>query len=115
MYSLMFHILHEHSHERIAFWAEQYIDVPYDTDPWGDYVRKNVIVADERVDCMYLTFRSVELALGRITSYNVCYTKLLRSNRATLLLGVSSGMAFSANFTAEMSAPSYCCQSGLAA
>jgi len=51
--------------ERIAFWAEQYIDVPYDTDPWGDYVRKKVIVTDERVDCMYLTFRSVELALGK--------------------------------------------------
>jgi len=51
--------------ERIAFWAEQFIDVPYDTDPLGDYVRKNLIVADERVDCMYLTFRSVELALGK--------------------------------------------------
>lgn len=51
--------------ERIAFWAEQYIDVPYDTDPLGDYVRKKVIVTDERVDCMYLTFRSVELALGK--------------------------------------------------
>lgn len=51
--------------ERIAFWAEQFLDVPYDTDPVGDYVHKSLIVADERVDCMYLTFRSVELALGK--------------------------------------------------
>jgi len=51
--------------ERIAFWAEQFIDVPYDQDPLGEYVRNNVVVADERVDCMYHTFRSVELALGK--------------------------------------------------
>ena len=51
--------------DRIAFWAEQFVDVPYDTDPLGEYVRRRVIVADERVDCMYLAFRSVELALGR--------------------------------------------------
>ena len=51
--------------ERIAFWAEQFIDMPYDPDPLGEYVRKNVVVADERVDCMYHVFRSVELALGK--------------------------------------------------
>ncbi len=51
--------------ERIAFWAEQFIDVPYDPDPLGEYVRNKVVVADERVDCMYHAFRSVELALGR--------------------------------------------------
>lgn len=51
--------------DRIAFWAEQFVGVPYDPDPLGDYVRRNIIVADERVDCMYLTFRAVELALGR--------------------------------------------------
>lgn len=51
--------------ERIAFWAEQFIDMPYDPDPLGEYVRNNVVVADERVDCMYHTFRSVELALGK--------------------------------------------------
>jgi hypothetical protein len=48
---------------KIAFWAELFIGTPYDTDPLGDYVRRAVIVADERVDCMYLTFRTVELAL----------------------------------------------------
>ncbi len=51
--------------DRIAFWAERFVGVPYDTDPKGEYVSKAVIVADERVDCMYLTFRSVELALSQ--------------------------------------------------
>jgi hypothetical protein len=50
--------------ERIAHWAEKFIGVPYDTDPLGEYVSKATIVADERVDCMYLTFRAVELALS---------------------------------------------------
>ncbi|MCX8118438.1 MAG: hypothetical protein N3G78_10960 [Desulfobacterota bacterium] len=31
----------------------------------GEYVTRSVIVADERVDCMYLTFRAVELALSQ--------------------------------------------------
>lgn len=51
--------------ERIAFWAEKFIGIPYDQDPLGEYVTRAAIVADERVDCMYLTFRVVELALGR--------------------------------------------------
>jgi hypothetical protein len=50
--------------ERIAFWAEKFMGVPYDKDPLGEYVSKATIVADERVDCMYLTFRAVELALS---------------------------------------------------
>jgi hypothetical protein len=45
--------------ERIAFWAEKFIGIPYDTDPFGEYVSKATIVTDERVDCMYLTFRAV--------------------------------------------------------
>ncbi len=57
--------------ERIAFWAEKFMDTPYDTDPIGEYVRKGVIVADERVDCMYLTFRAVELGLSRTPSDSV--------------------------------------------
>lgn len=48
--------------KRIAIWAGRFIGTPYDTDPLGLYVRANRIVADEKVDCMYLTFRSVELA-----------------------------------------------------
>jgi hypothetical protein len=50
--------------EKIALWAEKFVGTPYDTDPLGEYVSKATIVADERVDCMYLTFRAVELALS---------------------------------------------------
>ena len=50
--------------DRVVFWAEQFIGTHYDMDPLGEYVRRAVIVADERVDCMYLTFRTVELALA---------------------------------------------------
>ena len=50
--------------ERIALWAEKFVGTPYDPDPLGEYVTKKVIVADERVDCMYLSFRAVELALS---------------------------------------------------
>ncbi len=50
---------------RIAYWAEQFRNVPYDTDPLGKYVRTKKIVCDQEMDCMYLVFRSVELALSR--------------------------------------------------
>ncbi len=50
--------------ERIVFFAERFIGTPYDKDPQGEYVTRAAIVADERVDCMYLTFRAVELALS---------------------------------------------------
>ncbi|MBI5190730.1 MAG: hypothetical protein HZA22_08650 [Nitrospirae bacterium] len=48
--------------ERIAFWGERFIGAPYDVDPLGEYVRTKKAVCDERVDCMYLVFRAVELA-----------------------------------------------------
>jgi len=51
--------------ERVASWAEKFIGTPYDKDPLGEYVSRAAVVADERVDCMYLTFRVVELALSR--------------------------------------------------
>lgn len=50
--------------ERIAFWAERFAGTPYDRDPMGDYVTRAAIVADERIDCMYLTYRAAELGLG---------------------------------------------------
>ena len=50
--------------KRIAFWAERFVGTPYDEDPEGDYVTRAVIAADEKVDCMYLTFRAAELALS---------------------------------------------------
>ncbi len=48
--------------KRIAYWALRFIGTPYDPDPLGLYVRTNRIAADEKADCMYHTFRSVELA-----------------------------------------------------
>ena len=48
--------------ERIALWAERFVGTPYDPDPRGAYVTRGVVVADDMVDCMYHTFRSVELA-----------------------------------------------------
>lgn len=50
---------------RIAFWAERFVGVPYDEDPKGVYVTEEKIVFDQKVDCMYLVFRAVELALSR--------------------------------------------------
>lgn len=50
--------------ERIALWAERFVGTPYDEDPQGLYVTRKVIVADDKMDCMYHTFRSVELALS---------------------------------------------------
>ena len=48
--------------KRIAYWAGRQLGTPYDPDPLGLYVRTNRIIADEKVDCMYHTFRAVELA-----------------------------------------------------
>lgn len=50
--------------EKIALWAERFVGTPYDPDPLGEYVTRKTIVADESVDCMYLSFRTVELALS---------------------------------------------------
>jgi hypothetical protein len=51
--------------EKISLWAEKFLGTPYDRDPRGAYVTRAEIVADDEVDCMYLTFRAVELALSR--------------------------------------------------
>ncbi len=51
--------------KRISYWASRFIGTPYDPDPLGRYVRTNRIVADDMVDCMYLTFRSAELAMSQ--------------------------------------------------
>ena len=73
--------------DRIAFWAEQFIDVPYDTDPLGEYVRRNLIVADERIDCMYHAFRSVELALGKDPAESVTLALEKRFHRKGIVEG----------------------------
>lgn len=50
--------------DRIAFFAEKFVGMPYDPDPEGAYVTGRRIVSDGKVDCMYLVFRSAELALS---------------------------------------------------
>ncbi|MBF0459379.1 MAG: DUF1460 domain-containing protein [Nitrospirae bacterium] len=64
--------------QRIAFWAEQFVGTPYDTDPLGAYVRNKVIVYDSAVDCMYHTFRAVELSIGQTPETAVTTALLLR-------------------------------------
>lgn len=63
---------------RIAYWAARFIGTPYDTDPLGLYVRTNRIIADEKADCMYLTFRAVELARSRTPGQAVDQALALR-------------------------------------
>lgn len=50
--------------DKIVYYAKKFIGTPYDPDPIGAYVREKRIVFDSEVDCMYLTFRSVELAFA---------------------------------------------------
>ncbi len=70
--------------KRIAYWAGRFIGTPYDPDPLGLYVRTNRIVADEKVDCMYLTFRSVELARSSLPFEAI--------NQALTLRFITTGM-----------------------
>jgi hypothetical protein len=64
--------------KRIVYWAARFIGTPYDTDPLGLYVRTNRIVADEKIDCMYLTFRSVELARSQTPGQAIEQARSLR-------------------------------------
>jgi hypothetical protein len=71
--------------QRIAFWAEQFVGTPYDTDPLGAYVRNKVIVYDGAVDCMYHIFRAVELSIGKTPEEAVSTALRLRfKGRGTL-------------------------------
>ena len=50
--------------DKIVKYANTFIDRPYDRIPIGLYVDSRRIIADEEVDCMYLVFRTVELAFA---------------------------------------------------
>ncbi|MCX8029422.1 MAG: DUF1460 domain-containing protein [Brevinematales bacterium] len=50
--------------DKIVYYAKRFLGTPYDIDPLGTYVKEKKIVVDDKVDCMYLTFRVVELALA---------------------------------------------------
>jgi len=71
--------------ERIVQWAERFVGTPYDRDPLGEYVRRSVIVADERVDCMYHVFRSVELALSFTPEHAIQVALFQRFHRMGVL------------------------------
>ena len=75
--------------KRIAYWAGRFIGTPYDPDPLGLYVRTNRIVADEKVDCMYHTFRSVELAQSETPGQAIEMALSLRFlTRGTIVDGI---------------------------
>jgi hypothetical protein len=57
--------------DRIVEIAESFLGTPYDPDPLGAYVRKKVIVYDEKVDCLYLVFRVIELAIATNESHSI--------------------------------------------
>lgn len=71
--------------ERIAFWAESFVGTPYDPDPLGEYVTRKAIVADQRVDCMYHTFRSAELALSKTPEEAVALALRMRFKTAGVI------------------------------
>ena len=50
--------------EKITQCANKFIGTPYDTNPIGEYVFRNVIIYDEKVDCMYFVFRCTEIAFS---------------------------------------------------
>lgn len=50
--------------EKISFYADQFIGTPYDRILIGLYVDTRRLIADNEVDCMYLVFRSIPLALA---------------------------------------------------
>ncbi|MCC6346159.1 MAG: hypothetical protein IT388_03105 [Nitrospirales bacterium] len=73
--------------ERIAFFAEKFVGTPYDPDPQGAYVTRDAVVADDTVDCMYLVFRAVELALSSTPEEAVAVALDKRFLTAGLLVG----------------------------
>lgn len=49
--------------------AEQFIGTPYDFLPEGLYVKNKAIIADQKIDCLYLIFRSYELTATKLHYY----------------------------------------------
>lgn len=49
---------------KIAKYANSFIGTPYDRIPIGLYVQSRKLIIDDEIDCMYLVFRSVPLALA---------------------------------------------------
>ena len=50
--------------DKIAKYANSFVGTPYDRIPIGLYVQSRKLIIDDEIDCMYLVFRSVPLALA---------------------------------------------------
>ena len=50
--------------DKIVKYANSFIGTPYDRIPIGLYVQSRKLIIDDEIDCMYLVFRSVSLALA---------------------------------------------------
>ena len=68
--------------KKITQCANQFIGTPYDTNPIGEYVFRNVIIYDEKVDCMYFVFRCTEIALSNkeISSEQVALSQRFKTH-----------------------------------
>ena len=49
---------------KIVRYANSFIGTPYDRIPIGLYVQSRKLIIDNEIDCMYLVFRSIPLALA---------------------------------------------------
>ena len=49
---------------KIVRYANSFIGTPYDRIPIGLYVQSRKLIIDDEIDCMYLVFRSIPLALA---------------------------------------------------
>ena len=49
---------------KIVKYANSFIGTPYDRIPIGLYVQSRKLIIDDEIDCMYLVFRSIPLALA---------------------------------------------------
>ena len=50
--------------DKIVKYANSFIGTPYDRLPIGLYVQSRKLIIDDEIDCMYLVFRSIPLALA---------------------------------------------------
>ena len=50
--------------DKIVHYANKFIGTPYDRIPEGLYVKEKKLIIDDEIDCMYLVFRTIPLALA---------------------------------------------------
>ena len=50
--------------DKIVEYANNFVGTPYDRIPIGLYVQSRKLIIDDEIDCMYLVFRTIPLALA---------------------------------------------------